>query len=159
MKKHPKKTVEQVHHQWILVGAVSLTSLFVLLTSVRELSRNINEYARSPSTFFVREKTNHGWIEIDFGNGKKRVFEGMMGDIHYPLHQALSAIAQSGKLSLRINKGEIRMLDGFMSPPGTWQVYRNGIPANAPIEAMMLTKGDRYLLRYVPPSTGAKPRN
>lgn len=84
------------------------------------------------------------WVELDFGNGFKRLFEGNLQGNSYPLLVALGAAADAGNFGYKIDTGKITSLAGKR---GKWKIYRNGNLVTGAIDSITVQKGDQFILR------------
>ena len=62
-------------------------------------------------------------IEIDFGQGERRLFEGELKGDEFLLQEALKSVAQEAKFNYSANRGKIQSIAGVT---GTWEIYKNG---------------------------------
>jgi len=90
------------------------------------------------------------WVEIDFGNGAKRLFEGDIDGQEYSLKDSLQIISDTGQFALKTKEGKITSLAGIGGSIGEWRIYKNNELANQGIDDLTIKGGDKYLLRFEP---------
>lgn len=88
-------------------------------------------------------------LTIDFGDGRRRAFEGEVA-VGMTALSALRTAQAAGSFSLAINQnGEVNEIGGLANSGGRkWRAYRNGalltdVPGHAEVAA-----GDRIIFRY-----------
>lgn len=88
-------------------------------------------------------------VTIDFGNGKKRAFEGEVVTA-MSAAEALREAQKIGSFSLKIMlNGDIAELGGFISgPTKRWRWYLNNSAESRPILDVTIGGGDKILLKY-----------
>ena len=87
-------------------------------------------------------------LEVDFGNGKKRYFQGDVNGYQYTLSEVLDSAANNGKFSLTLRNGDIAELAGIYDSGGSWKIYLNDREQNTSADALVVEAGDKYVLRY-----------
>lgn len=148
-QKKSQKEIIEPRYAWVVVIAVSIAALALMIRSYngfREELRSRTEFAQE-----TRHKNQEGlaWIEVDFGGGKKRLFEGDVGRQTYTLDVALFAAAQAGNFTFGMEKGRLTELAGLPNKKENWIVYRNGERVRgAALDKLMIAHGDQYTFRY-----------
>ena len=104
--------------------------------------QEFNDFVEAP--FILNQKKHLAWIEVDFGEGKRRLFEGEVGGETYALLPALLSVAESGEFRIKVSGGRITEIAGV---PATWAVYRNEKTIGTNINLLILQAGDRYAIR------------
>lgn len=149
--KKQKQNIVESRHAWTVVIFVSITAFILIIRAYNEFRADIGrtiDSARAVSS--DGEKQGLAWIEIDFGNGKKRLFEGDVSQRSYTLDIALYAAGQAGLFDFTVEQGKIAALADI---PNTrqkkWIIYRNGKPASEDaLENLIIAEGDQYAFRY-----------
>ena len=132
---------------YALLGASFLGALTFIFQEKKELAQDI-VYESAPVTFKSTPKEDRAWVEIYFGDARRRVFEGSMEGQTYPLALALESVAQAGKFTYRARDGRIEKIAGVGDTKGEWIVFRNQQRERRPISILSIAPGDRYTLRY-----------
>ncbi len=138
-------------HAWIVFGAALAVALFVIMQSYDRFldeERALLDSARAPAVASRFVHAGRAWIEIDFGNGGRRMFEGDLGDLIYPLESGLRAASRAGDFTYEIRKGRIVELAGVHNAEEQWRVYRNRQRIQAAVEDITLAQGNTYTFRY-----------
>ena len=127
----------------VLVWAVFILLLvgYFYLASLKEYLNVSRNAAKTP--LISLNKSLKGWVEIDYSNGKKRVF---VGDFYreFPLATVLSASFDSGKLKLVIKNGVIESVGGVK---GRWVIYQNKKPLGSKLSSLTIKGGDKYTIK------------
>lgn len=89
-------------------------------------------------------------VEMDFGNGLKRAFEGEVSNNPYPLITVLDVISEEGNFKWAARDGKIAGIAGVANQTGSWKIYKNGSLKEEGLEQLSVTGGDRYVLRFEP---------
>jgi hypothetical protein len=126
---------------WILIVTSALVTLGIALNLNRELSHSEEEFIATPPT--LQSSVKEAIIELDFNNGKKRMFAGEL-DTVYPLMAALDSISKEGKFEYKVKDGKIEEIAGVR---GKWRIYHNGNLPKSPVEELTIRAGDRYALK------------
>ncbi|MBI2121780.1 MAG: hypothetical protein HYT98_01525 [Candidatus Sungbacteria bacterium] len=144
---HKKPQNVNLNH-WFIIGIAALAAAFLILWAEnryeRELDRDLEILLQSRSD----AGNKYALVEVDFGNGKKRYFQGDVNGYQYTLSEALNSAANNGKFSLTLRNGDIAELAGIYDRGGSWKIYLNGREQNAPADALVVEAGDRYVLKY-----------
>ena len=133
MEKINKK---QVLGLWVIA---LLAVLFFIYPTMKNSGKDTNLLPLGNTP----QEINTARIEIDFNNGSRRVFEGELKE-SYPLLLALESVAEEGSFQLKTQKDIIKQIAGV---GGSWKIYKNGVPTNAPLNDLVVSGGDRYMLR------------
>ncbi|KKU06011.1 MAG: hypothetical protein UX07_C0009G0015 [Parcubacteria group bacterium GW2011_GWA2_45_30] len=145
--KHSKAQNLNIKH-WFLIGIAALLAAFSVIWAEqryeRELERDLKVILQSKSA--VRDK--YALLEVDFGNGKKRYFQGDVNGYQYTLSEVLDSAANNGKFSLTLRNGDIAELAGIYDSGGSWKIYLNDREQNMSADALVVEAGDMYALRY-----------
>lgn len=133
---------------WLLIGIAFLAAVFSVLGTERQYER---ELAREMEIVLGRpESTENAYalIDVDFGNGSRRRFRGMVDGYRYTLAEALNSAAENGSFSYTLQNGAITELAEVSAGRGLWRVYKNGAEQKVPVEKLLVSAGDQYVLRY-----------
>ena len=88
---------------------------------------------------------------IDYGNGKKRVFEGEVVD-GLDLKTLLEFLTEDKKISSKFKKGEkgfiLESLDGLKNNSKNWKCFLNGKVVEKDFEKILIKEGDKIELVY-----------
>ncbi|QQG45682.1 MAG: hypothetical protein HYW89_02055 [Candidatus Sungiibacteriota bacterium] len=119
---------------WIIVGIASALALGFIFWANNNFYQEYLKEVQSPVPLLL-PRHDRAWIEIDFGENKKRVFEGAVGGHVYRLPSVLESIVKEAGISLR--------------PPRSrkWTVYSNNKTVPKSLSEITVAAGDRYLLR------------
>lgn len=131
---------------WLVLGAASLGALAVIFYGQKMF---LAEIEAPPGTATNTEAplasvAESAWIELDFGNGAKRLFQGELGSASYPFLLALQSAADNGRFNIRAQKGKLQEI---ADTAGAWRVYKNGQILTDPVDDLVISGGDRYSLR------------
>lgn len=134
--------------QWFLLMAVFFGTVAVLFVSNDRFSNDFYSYLTFPAS---KQKNINTLVKvtIDFGNGKKRAFEGSI-DSPITAGQALRGAAEAGGLPLKITlAGDITEI-GQLRNQGDkrWRWYLNGNSQTQSILDAIVHGGNTVLLRY-----------
>lgn len=144
---HKKPQNINLNH-WFIIGITALAAALLILWAEnryeRELDHDLEALLQSRSV--ARDK--YARIEVDFGNGKKRYFQGDVNGYQYTFSEVLNSAANNGNFSLTLRNGDIVELAGIYDSSGSWRVYLNGEEQKKPMNALMVEAGDKYVLRY-----------
>ena len=144
---HKKPQNVNLSH-WFIIGIAALGAAFLIFWAEnryeRELERDLKVILQSKSA--VRDK--YALLEVDFGNGKKRYFQGDVNGYQYTLSDVLDSAANNGKFSLTLRNGDIAELAGIYDSGGSWKIYLNDREQNTSADALVVEAGDKYVLRY-----------
>ncbi|MDP3710118.1 MAG: hypothetical protein Q8R29_00115 [bacterium] len=122
-------------------------SVFVLLLTGYFYISSLKEYLSvskslsSPITSM--NESVKGWVEIDYSNGKKRIF---VADFYqeFSLATVLESSFGSGKLKLVIKNGGIESIGGVK---GHWVIYRNKKLVGPKLNGLTIKGGDNYTIK------------
>lgn len=88
-------------------------------------------------------------VEIDFGDGRRRMFEGSAPVFFHPLDFALTSAAEAGRFSVTVRDGRIAELAGINGAlGGRWRVYRGQEQIRDPVDRVIIRNGEHYVIRY-----------
>lgn len=135
---------------WIVIIASAGTALALVFQSHRAFVREADQIVNDENFSVLSSPGSSAWIEIDFGNGLRRMFEGDLDNLAYPFESALRASARAGGFTYTIRQGKIIELAGVQGSKGQWRVYQNQKPILASLDQMAIKTGDTYTLRYEP---------
>ncbi len=142
-KKKKHYFFEDCNDAWlILIGA-----FLIVIGLISFAQKNLADELSLAETTAI-PKDPRAWIEIDFGNGKKREFEGDAVASPQTLFQSLSTISKDAKLSFTFRKNAIYEINGQRTSTGKWVIYKNGILTDLPLQELMVNRGDHYLIKY-----------
>ena len=133
---------------WVALALVSVLSMTSTIMLTSNFSREIEGYINPSTQLLVSEKTGRAWIEIEFGDKQKRLFESTMGPSNYPLAQVLAEIAKTAGFSLNIREGQIREIAGISTATGSWNIYRYDMPTHQPIDRLDISGNDYYRIKF-----------
>lgn len=88
--------------------------------------------------------TRKVWVEFDFGDGKKRKFEGEVDDGSYSLQNILISVSKSAGVPIEFKKGSISAIDRIS---GTWHIYQAGALESRPPAKLIVQGGDTVSIR------------
>lgn len=128
---------------WIVLFTAFFVAAGVMLNANRELNRLDGFSVTPPPSLPQSSETQEAKIELDFNNGKRRLFVGELATA-YRLPVALRAVAREGDFTYKIEGGEIKELAGVK---GEWKIYKNGKSTNESIDLLTIKSGDHYVLR------------
>lgn len=88
-------------------------------------------------------------LTIDFGNGKKRAFEGNIIENETPI-DVLNQAAKAGNFSYKLDeKSNLAAIDNFGSGKNkSWRWYLNGEKINKSVNEISLKSGDKILIKH-----------
>jgi len=131
---------------WFCISAALIFSLAMIAYMQRNFKKDIA--SSLDPIYTARMSPRFGFIEIDFGDGSRRRFQGDLDNMPYPLRDTLLLIAKEGGLRLDIENGKIKEIGGVGGSGGEWRVYQKGSPRERNLEELNITGGEEYLLRY-----------
>lgn len=129
---------------WIIVGCA--TAIALALVAVAN-NRFYQEFLRVNEAVSLPARPAAAWIEIDFGNGTKRLFQGTIGSKQYSLSSALESAGREGGFTFRVERG---VLDSLGGVSGKWEIYRNGVLIDDLFSELTIRGGERYSFRLPP---------
>ena len=131
----------------IFAFAVALGSIFYAVSIFdREMLKSVEILnSHTPPKFLKIDSPQLFWIELDFGNGKKRLFEIVVRDVSYPFEPALITTAEFGKFKIEMRgDGTIASIGDVK---GRWGIYQNGVKISDSVGDLAARGGDRFVLR------------
>lgn len=131
---------------WIVLFTAFFVAAGVMLNAYRELNRMDYLSVTPPPSLPQSSETQEAKIELDFNNGKRRLFVGELATA-YRLPVAIRAVAEEGRFTYQIEDGKIRELAGVR---GEWKIYRNGEPVGEAVELLVIKNGDHYVFKAEP---------
>jgi hypothetical protein len=131
---------------WIVFVATAILTASLIFYAKKEIEKEISLANDAANAIFI-PRAQYSWIEIDFGNGKKRLFQGRVEEEVF-LSAALSNITRDNKLSFLIKNGSIQELDGKKNATDRWRIYKNGEQMPPPLNLLLIASGDHYTIRY-----------
>ena len=135
---------------WTVLGIVYISSLTLISYANDSFDKEVTLLISPSKASYappVHISEKRAWIEIDFGNGKKRMFESALGEENYSLETALASAARAGNFSFSAENGRINHI-AHIDNPGAWRVYRNGNITQSSIKNLTITGGDRYTFKH-----------
>ena len=133
---------------WIVLISVTLVAVGAIFYASNKFYNQIADDSQSVSELKIPQDTK-AWIEIDFGLGHKRLFEGVVEKEVYPFSSVLRVVSENHNFTVDIRKGAIKSIDGVGKSSGSWKIYnRQGALVSAPLDSLTLKGGDWYTLRY-----------
>lgn len=132
---------------WIVLFAVTLLAVGAILYANNKFYLQILNDSRLIAELRVPQDAK-AWIELDFGAGHKRLFEGIVDRETYPFSSVLKVVAENHNFNVDIRKGKIASIDGVGKSSGTWRIYKQGALVLIPLDRLMIQGGDWYTLRY-----------
>lgn len=146
MPKRIKKKIKPENNFWIILGVSAILALLVIFYSLNSFYDDFRKQSESMNAFVI-PKHERALIEINFGNGKKRVFAGAVKNEVYPLETALKSAAENGKFTFEIKNGFIRRLAEIGNSRDSWTIYKNNEKIITHIDKLTITGGDKYILK------------
>lgn len=131
---------------WVILGMVAVLALLVIFYSLNSFNADFLKNSESINALVI-PKHERALIEINFGNGKKRVFAGDVKNEVYPLETALKSAAENGKFTFQIKNGFIRRLAERGDSRNSWAIYKNDEKVAAHIGELTIARGDRYIFK------------
>lgn len=131
-------------YTWIILSGVTAAAVLAILLSINGYHREYFETSDYIANLPI-PKAEAALIELDFGDGKRRIFRGAVNKDVYPLDTALNSAAENGNFSFKIKDGALAELAGIS---GEWNIYRNGEQINTSLRELNITGGDRYTFRH-----------
>lgn len=119
-----------------------IAALFLLLVAYKYPGLEKNRPSNTPEAKNIQE-SGVALVDIDFGN-KKRKFEGEVNNHTFPLSTALVALSRDTNVTYQVRNGKIEDIAGVR---GAWRIYRNGVRAEAPLDKLVIARGDHYTLK------------
>lgn len=142
-KKRKHYFFEDCNDAWlILIGA-----FLIVIGLISFAQKNLADELSIVETTAI-PKDPRAWVEIDFGNGKKREFEGDAVASPQTLFQSLLIIAKDAHLSITFRNNTIYGINGQNSGTNKWVIYKNGILTVLPPQELMINRGDHYVIKY-----------
>ena len=134
---------------WIIFFSAFLAALFLIFYVSENFNKEMDGLLGvGGGKETLSEKNQRFWIELDFGNGKKRLFELMAENPEYPLAPALITISEFGGFAVEIKKdGTIARIDGV---GGRWGIYKNGEKVEESAREFVVRAGERLTIRRQP---------
>lgn len=126
----------------VIVALLAVSAFGIILYTNKSFLEEHDRIMKELSALEI-PKSRYAFIEIDFGNGEKRRFEGNLHNTTYQFPIVFKTVAEVGKFSYRWRDGGIEHIDGIRGP---WKVYRNGALTTAPPHKLMIRAGDSYTL-------------
>ncbi len=129
-----------------LLGVIFLITLASFWYLNLDFNREIKMLTESVSGEGVSPR--RAFIEIDFGNGTRRLFTSeVVGS--YPLHMTLThSIAKEGRLDIKLGENRIEKIGDFEAGVKKWRIYRNGKPVTENLQQLRVSGGDKYTLSF-----------
>lgn len=138
------------YEYWIILFASFLGALFVIFYSNAVFNEELKKESQIIAEISIVPRQKLAWVEFDFGDGKKRLFEGVVDSQKYNLKVALRAVADEGRFDYKVVDGNLRVLAGVGGNSGKWMVYRNSKLADVPLDKLVIAAGDHYTFRFEP---------
>lgn len=134
--------------RWVALFSVFLAAVAAIFVWNASFYNEFLAYFKATPAVSLGKNTA-ARVTIDFGNGKKRAFEG---DVMSPISaaEALRAASTAGRFSLNMAlSGEISDINGVreLREKG-WRWYLNGEPQLRPMPDVLIRGGDKILLKY-----------
>ena len=134
--------------QWFLLIAVFFGTVVVLFVSNDRFANDFYSYMTFPA-LKQKEISTRVLVTIDFGNGKKRAFEGSVAS---PLAagQALRLASKAGGMALKITlAGDVTEIEKVRNQSDKrWHWYLNGRAESRSILDAAVRGGDKVLVKY-----------
>jgi len=146
-----KNAAESVQSYWIIVFFACALAIFTVFYVSENFSEELRQLVRfseiSPESGSSQTQERF-WIELDFGNGKKRLFEIKPDHQGYPLEPALVTTSEYGDFTVELRSdGTIASIDGLQ---GKWGVYQNGRKVSDSVSILFATGGERFVIKRQP---------
>ena len=134
--------------KWVILLAVFFGTVAVIFVLNDDFYNDYRSYL-DIVPLKPRERSAMVRVTIDFGNGKKRAFEGEATSA-MSAAEALRASQEAGKFSLKITlSGEITEIDRVRAASGKkWQWYLNSNLQEKPVLDVEVRGGDKVLIKY-----------
>lgn len=136
---------------WVVLFSAFLAALFLIFNFSGNFSKEIDDLTGAGGgepQGDLSEKNQRFWIELDFGGGKKRLFEVAVDKSEYPLAPALITISEFGNFTVELKKdGTITRVDGVS---GKWGIYKNGEEVGESAGNLLVKAGERLTIRRQP---------
>lgn len=132
---------------WIVLLSVTALAVGAILYTNNKFYQQIINDSRFVAELQVPHDAK-AWIELDFGAGTKRLFEGVVDREIYPFSSVLKVVAENHNFNLDIRKGKVASIDGVGKSSGVWKIYKQGALIALPLEVLTIQGGDWYTLRY-----------
>ena len=135
-------------YSWIIIFVVSAGMVLFVFYQNRQIdfeTKNMVREMTASKIVNVRPKTR---VIIDYGNGKKRVFEGAVIK-GMNLQDVFWGIEYSAGIVFGVRNREIESIDGVKSrPPKKWNYYINNIKQDDNPLDKEIGAGDKIFLVY-----------
>lgn len=136
---------------WLLVGIFFIAAVMILAYANNKFYQEFLADTEKTGNYVIpkRPVQQPALVEVDFGNGKKRLFSGELGNDPQELKSSLKDIAAIGRFSFKEKNGRITEVAGIGSN-GKWLVYQNGDKVDLALDNLNVWAGDKYTLRFEP---------
>lgn len=130
---------------WIAIGVALSLALTLIFYSNRRFYEEflITSASYGTSALPRRPENNKMRVEIDFGENRRRIFEGVSNESS-KFDRALKSIASTGRIAFTAGNEKIFSIAGAR---GSWKIYKNGALTKNPLSSLIIGPGDRYILR------------
>jgi hypothetical protein len=145
------RTLESKLSHWVLLGTAFIGAVIVIVYTNNAFYQEFLDTTRPLDIRTIPRDSvgDRAWVEIDFGDGKPRLFAGTMDRQTYTLKTALSAIAHEADFAVTLRNERIETIAGVGKRDGTWNIYYGGEKLEeSRLDALLIKAGDRYVLRY-----------
>ncbi|MBI2639789.1 MAG: hypothetical protein HYW90_02765 [Candidatus Sungbacteria bacterium] len=133
--------------RWAILFAVFLGAVAFIFILNESFNNDFLSYSQTIPAVF-KEKNSFVRVTVDFGDGKRRAFEGK---ILAPItaFEALQASQAAGGFSLKVTlTGDIADIDGVRPGEKQWKWYLNGFQEERLILDVPVSGGDKVLVKY-----------
>lgn len=133
--------------RWAILFAAFLGTVSFIFILNDSFNNDFFSYSQTIPTVF-KEKNPFVRVTVDFGDGRRRAFEGK---VLSPItaFEALQASQTAGGFSLNITlAGDIADIDGVRPGEKRWRWYLNGFAEERPILDVPVFGGDKILVKY-----------
>lgn len=146
-KKPLNKFFQELRRDYVYWLAVVAWVVFILLLVGYFYLSSIKEYSNTSKSFGSRlvstQRLSAGWVEIDYSNGRKRLFTGDFLQ-SFPLAMVLEAAVKDGTIKLTMKKGVIESVDGVR---GRWAIYHGKKSVGSKLNGLSIKGGDKYTIK------------
>ena len=134
---------------WFITVAVFTAAVLFISDQNRRMEAETKELAEGMAkNGIIKIRPLKTRITIDYGNGKKRAFEGAVID-GMNMQDVFWGVEHSAGIVFSVKNEKIESVDGVKSrPPQKWNYYINEVKQNGnPLDKEILA-GDKIMLKY-----------
>ena len=145
---HPfkKEILSHKHFYWFLLAVVFAVSIWFFFIQTRSFLAESDELSRGLVDSVNAVKITR--VTVDYGNGKKRVFEGNASE-EMRLLIVFGGIEKTAGIVFGIENGRIAEVDGIINEGGRgWVYYLNGKRQEEDPALKSVMPGDEIIVKY-----------